>query len=77
MNDSQRNRTLGFFERSENILTDKHNFDAGWNACAQDILDTLDNWSAAVSGCGDSSKKFDEVRQELATYFARLKGNKK
>ena len=75
MNDSQRNRTLCFLERPENMSTDKQNFDAGWNACAQDVLDTLGDWATALSGCGDSSEKFDQVRQELATYFAKLNDN--
>lgn len=77
MNDSQRNRTLGFLERPENMLTDKQIFDAGWNSCAQDVLDTLGVWATALSDCGDSSEKFESVQKELATYFARLKGNEK
>lgn len=77
MNDSQRNRILGYLERPENMLTDKQHFDAGWNACAQDVLDTLGDWATAVAGCGDSSQKFDMVQKQLATYFARLKGNEK
>lgn len=72
MNDSRRNRTLGYLLASENILIDKQSFDIAWNKCAQDVLDTLGDFSAAVAGCGDSSAKFDEVRQELAVYFARL-----
>ena len=76
MNNSQRNRTLNFLKASESIpIVSVKSYNAGWNACAQDVLDTLGDWSAALSGCGDSSKKFDVVRQELATYFAKLNDN--
>lgn len=77
MNDSQRNRTLGYLEASENMFINKQSYDAGWNACAQDVLDTLGDFGTALAGCGDSSEKFDMVQKELATYFARLKGNEK
>lgn len=76
MNDSQRNRTLGYLSASENMYINKQSFDIAWNKCAQDVLDTLGDFSTALSGCGDSSVKFDDVRQELATYFARLNDNK-
>lgn len=74
MNDSRRNRTLCYLITSENTNTfiNKQSYDIGWNACAQDVLDTLGDFATVVSGCGDSSEKLDMVRQELAVYFARL-----
>lgn len=73
MNDSKRNQTLSYLDTSRIADIDKTTFDIGWNACAQNVLDTLTDLSKLSPESGVLREKFNFVHSELVVYFSKLK----
>lgn len=71
MNDSKRNQTLNYLNVSKIADIDKTTFDIGWNACAQDVLDTLIIFMNSKTNSEKS--EYANIHQELFVYFSKLK----